>query len=125
MRFLKRYRFFLLCLAVLICASILVVQQFLAAETAHFTLREDMIVLFEKGKTAEAEHVYQRLVEELSGVSDKILVDDYQRTALLLQGKEQNVSSLVYKYHWAVKQYLEKRSEQRLASALQRVATKE
>jgi hypothetical protein len=122
MHFLKRHRFSLLCLAVLSCASVLVIQQFLAAETAHFNLREDMIVLFEKGKTGEAEHVYQRLVENLSTVTDKALVDDYQRTTMLLQGKAENTSSLIYKYHWAVKQYMEKRSEQRLALAEQRAA---
>jgi hypothetical protein len=122
MQFLKRHRFFLLCLAVLVCASVLVIHQFLEAETAHFNLREDMIVLFEKSKTAEAEHVYQQLVEKLSAVTDKTLLDDYQRTAMLLQGKEQITSSLIYKYHWAVKQYMEKRSEQRLAIAEQRAA---
>lgn len=122
MQFLKRHRFFLLCLAVLMLASVLVIREYLAAENAHFNLREDFIVLFEKGKIPEAEHMYQHLVEQLAGASDKALVDDLQRTAMLLQGTEENKSSLIYKYHWAVRQYLDKRSEKRLAAAEKRMA---
>jgi hypothetical protein len=122
MLFLKRHRFALLCLAVTLLASILVVRQFLANESAHSTLREDLILLVEKGKNQEADHVYQKLVTRLSSTSDKALLDDLQRTGLLLDSKAQDPSGLVSKYHAAVKQYLEKRSEKRLAAALQRAA---
>jgi hypothetical protein len=122
MLFLKRHRFALLCLAVIFLASILVVRQFQANESAHSTLREDLILLVEKGKNQEAEHVYQKLVTGLSSTSDEALLDDLQRTSLLLDSKAQDPSGLVSKYHAAVKQYLEKRSEKRLAAALQRAA---
>ena len=122
MLFFRRHRFALLCLAVILLASILVVRQFLANDSAHLMLREDLIVLVEKGRNQEAEHVYQKLVTRLASASDKALLDDLQRTSLLLDSKAQDPSGLLSKYHSAVKQYLEKRSEKRLAAALQRAA---
>jgi hypothetical protein len=120
--FLKRNRFALLTLAVLLCASVMVIRQFQANESAHLRLREDLILLVEKGKTHEADHVYQKLVTQLASASDKTLVEDLQRTGVLIDPKSGESSSLIYKYHWAVKQYLEKRSDNRLAAALHRAA---
>jgi hypothetical protein len=59
-------------------------------------------------------------VQSLSDLPDTALLDDYQRTLTLCEPNAQHPESLVWQFHWAVKQHLEKRSENRLARALKR-----
>jgi hypothetical protein len=118
MQFFRRHQFIFLFLAVVVLSCILVVRQYLADETAHIEAREDFIVLNERGHATEAERFYQRLVQELTALSEKTLLDDLQRTVGLVDPNTQHPDNLVWKYHWAVRQQLEKRSERRLKDLL-------
>ncbi len=122
MRFLRRHQFLLCFLAVLIFSSVMVVRQFPANQSAHVELREDFILLHERGQTQPEERLYQLLVQQLPELNDKTLVDDLQRTAMLLDSKTPQLDNLIWKYQAGVKNELQKRSERRLAQALARAA---
>ena len=121
MKFLRRHQYLLCFLAVLVLSSTMVVRQFLANESAHVDLREDFILLHDRGETAACDSLYQQLIQELATLNAKTLVDDLQRTSLLVDLKAPDVQNPVWKYYMSVKKELEKRSEQRLARILERV----
>lgn len=98
--------------------NLLFLRQLAANASAHLQMREDFILLLDTGHTQEAEHVYQLLVQNLAGLSDMALLDDYQRTTILLDPKNPQPESLVSKYHWALKQYIKRRAELRVARSL-------
>jgi hypothetical protein len=120
MRFLHRYQYLLCFLAVLVLGCVLVLRQHIANQSAHLELREDFILLREKGEAGACDGLYQQLVQELAGLDEKSLVDDLQRTSLLVDPKTPDVANPVWKYHVSVKKELQKRSEQRLARILSR-----
>ena len=98
----------------------MVIRQYTANQSAHLEMREDFIALHAKGHLKESTHLYQLLVQDFPGLSDRNLVDDYQRTVLLVDPNGQPSDSLLWKYYVSVKNELEKRSERRVAQALQR-----
>ena len=98
----------------------MVVRQFLANQSAHVEVREDFILLQERGEAKACDGLYQELIQGLANLSEQNLVDDLQRTSLLVDVKTQDRDNPVWKYHVSVKKELEKRSEQRLARALKR-----
>jgi hypothetical protein len=118
MNFLRRHQFMLCFLAVVVCASVLVVRQYLANQSAHVELREDFILLHDRGEAEACDSLYQRLIQGLVALDEKSLVDDLQRTALLVSPQSPDVQNPVWKYHVSVKKELQKRSEQRLARVL-------
>ena len=124
MRFLRRHRFVLLFLAAVVSCSVLVVRQFLANQSAHVEMREDFILLQQKGHQKPTEHLYQLRVQELRDLPDVTLVDDLQRTLMLVDPKVQQPDNLVWKYYWAVKHNLDSRAERRVARALERMERK-
>src|SRR6185295_12744998 len=103
MRFLRRHRYTLSFLAVLVLCSLLVQWQFLQNQSAHVRMREDFILLQQRGHAKPAERFYQLLVQSLPGESDKSLLDDYQRTAMLVDPSKPQLENLVWKYHISVR----------------------
>jgi hypothetical protein len=120
MRFLRRHQYLLCFLGLLVLSSVLVLRQFLANQSAHVELREDFLLLHERGETKACDSLYQQLIEALAGLDERSLVDDLQRTRLLVDPKTPDVGNLVWKYHISVKNELQRRSEKRLARVLQR-----
>ena len=118
MRFLRRHRYALGFLAVLVICSVLVQCQFIENQSAHVRMREDFILLQQGGHTKLAEHLYQRLVQSLSRQSDRSLLDDYQRTAMLVEGDKPQLDNLVWKYHVSVKNEFSHRAEKRIERLL-------
>jgi hypothetical protein len=121
MSFLRRHQYVLCFLAVVVCASVLVVRQYLANQSAHVELREDFIVLHERGKAEACDSLYQQLIQSLPALNDKTLADDLQRMSWLVDPKTPNPQDLLWKYHVSVKKELEKRSGKRLARVLGRI----
>ena len=117
MQFLRRNRYFLLTLAVLLFSSVMAVRQFQINQSAHAERLEDFILLQEQENPRLTERRYQLLVQELPDLSDKALVDDLQRTAMLV--KTPAPDSLLWKYHVGVRNELRKRSERRLHRVMQ------
>src|SRR5262245_42936288 len=103
MRFLRRYQSLVLAVAVLVFCSVMVVRQYLLNHSAHIELREDFLLLHERGNAKEAERLYQMLVPELSSLSTRGLVEDLQRTAMLLDPAKPQPENFIWKYHQCVK----------------------
>ena len=120
MHFLRRHQYLLCFLGLLVCSSVLVLRQFLANQCAHVELREDFLLLHERGEAKACDALYQQLIQALASLDEKSLVDDLQRTVLLVDPKTPDKESLVWKYHISVKNELRRRSEQRLARVLGR-----
>jgi hypothetical protein len=120
MRFLRRHQFLLCFLAVLVFSCIMVTRQFLANQTAHVEMREDFILLLDRGDSKRAERVYQMLIQALPGQNEKNLVEDLQRTSLLVNTNTPDSNLLLWKYHVSVKNELQRRAEQRLSRAVER-----
>src|SRR5919197_1513806 len=125
MRWVRRYRFALVFLALLIFCSAMVVRQFMASQSKHVELLEAFILLHSKGHTSEAEQLYTRLLRDIEDLPSKTLLDDYQRTLMLVNPKNQQPEkNLLSRYHVTVGNELKNRSvstlevEQRCESAL-------
>jgi len=122
MQFLRRNRYALLTVAVLIFSSVMVVQQYLDNQSAHAQQVEDFLLLQERGEAKPYEHLYQVLVQQLPHLCERDLVLDLQRTAMAVDIKTPQLDNLVWKYHVSVKNELKHRSEKRLEAALQGAA---
>jgi hypothetical protein len=118
MSFLRRYRHFLLFTLLLAVCSGLFVRQVFLNQSRHEELREAFILLHAKGYTNETQRLFQKLLGELEHLSDRLVVEDYQRTLTLVDPARHDQGNLVWRYHWTVSQELEKRSEGSLARAL-------
>ena len=68
----------------LIFCSAMVVRQFMANQWRHVELREAFILLYYKGYKPEAERLFKRLLRELDVLPNKALMEDYQRTLMLV-----------------------------------------
>ena len=122
MRFLRRYQSLLLAVAVLLFCSVMVVRQYILNESAHVELREDFLLLYERGNVKDTERLYQLLVQDLPSLSTRCLVEDLQRTAMLINPAKLQPENFIWKYHQCVKNEMFGRSERRAAHALKRAA---
>lgn len=75
-------------------------------------------MLYIKGYKKESERLYQRLLRETEDLSNKQLLDDFQRTLLLVDPMSNQPDNLIWNYHWTVSKILDKRSESTLMRAL-------
>ncbi len=117
MRFIRRYRFVLSFLALLVFCSVMVIRQFRINQDKHVELREAFILLYIKGYDPEAKRLYQRLLDETPKLGNKQLLDDFYRTLMLVDPTSEQTNNLIYNYHWYVSQQLDVRSESTLIRA--------
>ena len=118
MEFLRRNRYALLLVSVLLFSSVMVVRQYVANQSAHAQAVEDFLLLHERGETKLCEHLYQVLVQRLPHINDRDLVQDLQRTAMVVDVKAPQLDSLIWKYHVSVRNELKQRAEKRLEAAV-------
>ena len=118
MRFFRGNRFALIFFVLLTFCSAMVVRQFMVNQSRHVELREAFILLYYKGYKPEAERLFKRLMRELDVLPNKALMEDYQRTLMLVDPATQQTDNLIWRYHWTVSNELEKRSEGTLQRAL-------
>jgi len=114
MRFLRQNQYVLLFLAVLIFSSVMVIRQFVANQSAHSERREDFIVLHERGEAKACAWLYQRLIQELPGLSDRSLVEDVSRASLVIDPKKPDPENLIWKYFVSAKKELQRRADRRV-----------
>ena len=117
MQFLRRNRFALLTVAVLIFSAVLVVQQYFANQSAHSEQVEVFLLLHERAEKPACEHLYQVLVQHLPRIDNRALVRDLLRTAMVVDARAQQLDNLVWKYHVSVQNELRRRSQKRLETA--------
>jgi len=119
MRFLRQYRFILLFFALLVFCSVMVLKQMSVRESKHIQLREAFILLHTRGETNSAERLYRKLLTALPKLSQKELLDDFQRTLLLVDPdpNTQQTNNLIWKYHWTVSNEMNRKDENTLKQA--------
>jgi hypothetical protein len=117
MRFLGQYRFILLFFALLVFCSVMVLYQINARQSKHVELREAFILLHTRGYTNESQRLYQRLLLTMPKLSQKQMLDDFQRTLILIDPYTQQTNNLIWKYHWTVSNELERKGQSTLDRA--------
>ena len=117
MRWFRQYQFFLLFVALLIFCSLMVMRQFNVNRAKHVELREAFILLHSRGYTNQAARLFYRLLLDLPEQSNKTLMDDFQRTVMLVDPSTDHPANLIWKYHWTVSNELEHRSESAIRRA--------
>ena len=117
--FVQQHKFVLLFLALLVFCSVMVIRQLRASDKRHVEIREAFVLLHTKGYTNEAQKLYHRLLRDLDTVSNEDLIEDFQRTLMLIDPATYQPSNLIYNYHWTVSKKLEARSESTLMRALE------
>jgi hypothetical protein len=80
-------------------------------------LREAMILLETGGYTNEADRLYLRLFDELPKLSNKSLIEDWQRTVILVDPSAHQPSNAIWRYYWTVRNEMERRSESTIQRA--------
>jgi hypothetical protein len=118
MSFVRQHRWLLLGLGLLAATSVPLIEQVRSRQSWHVELREAFILLHTKGYTNEAGRLYQRLLQDIATLSDRALIDDFQRTLLVVDPGGQHPDNLLWKYHWTASNELERRSESTLMRAL-------
>lgn len=117
MRNFRRHRFFLSFLVLLVFCSIMVIRQFRANQAKHVELREALILLQARGYKADAEKLCSRLLQDIATLSNKNLLEDFQRTRMLVDPAVDQPENPIWRYHWTVSNELERRSESTLVRA--------
>lgn len=113
----REHRTLLSFVALLIFCSVMVVQSYRARQSKHVEIREALILLHARGYTNEADRLYNRLLKDLPGLSNRNLLEDFQRTRVLVDPAAHYPENPVWRYHWVVSNELEKRSESTLVRA--------
>lgn len=118
MLFLRQHKFALLFLLLLVFCSVMVIRQLDARRNKHVEVREALILLSTGGYTNQADKLYVRLLRDLDKLPHKQLLDDYQRTVLLVDPGAHQPSNAVWRYYWTVRNQMEHRSETSIIRAL-------
>lgn len=121
MRFLKRHKFFLVFVAVLVFCSVMVIRQYLANQWQHVDLREDFILLHDQGHPRADARLYQMLIQQLPSLPNRALIADEQRFKLLFIPHKPPPEDLLWKYYVSVQNELHRRLNERVVRALKRV----
>ena len=109
MQFARQYRALLLFAGFLVFCSVMVVRQFDLNHSKHVELREAFILLYSRGYEPQAKRLYERLIFGMENLSDRELLDDFQRTLTLVDPEKGDPGNLIWMYHWTVSNELEKR----------------
>ena len=117
MQFLRQHKFVLSFLVLLVFCSVMVILQMDARKSKHVELREAMILLETGGYTNEADRLYLRLFAEMPQLSNKALIEDWQRTVILVDPGGYQPSNAVWRYYWTVRNEMERRSEDTIQRA--------
>ena len=121
MGFFKRHKYTLAFLAVVLLCTLLVQYQVLRNEAAHIAMREDFIVMHQRGHTKGTEYLYQRLVQALPHQSLKSVIDDFQRTRSLVNTNAPLIDDLLWKYYVLTGNEMTRRAEKRFAELRKRL----
>ncbi len=111
-------------LLLLIFCGVMVVRQFVLNDDQHIEKRESFFLLVKKGLSEESEQAYQSLMLQLQEMSDKTLVEDLQRAAMLVDTTKVQTDNQIWRYYWALNGELEKRAEIRLGKVLEKAETR-
>lgn len=77
-----------------------------------------MILLQTGGYTNQADKLYLKLLTDIDHLSDRELIEDWQRTVILVDPGSHQPSNSVWRYYWTVRNAMERRSESIIQRAL-------
>ena len=117
MTFFRQQRYVLTFLGVLVFCSVMVVLQLTARQSRHRELREALILLETRGYTNDSHRVYLKLLHSIPDLQTTALLDDFQRTSVLVDPAVSQPQNRLWIYHWEVSKELDKRSESTLERA--------
>ncbi|MBN2505781.1 MAG: hypothetical protein JXQ71_03705 [Verrucomicrobia bacterium] len=103
---------------VLVVCSVMVIRQINLNQGKHLELREAFILLYTKGYQPQAQRLFNRLLDEVDNLSNRQVLDDFQRTLTLVNPLQSESNNLVWQYHWTVSKEVERRSWTTLERAL-------
>ena len=106
-------------MATLVFCSFMVERQFRVNQEKHNEVREAFVLLHAKGYTNQAQQLYQRLLREVNRLPDRVLLDDFHRTLMLVDVGTSASTNLVLQYHRTVSEELERRSARVFSRALE------
>lgn len=122
MHFVRQHKFALSFLALLVFCSVMVIWQLEARKNAqesrHVELREAMILLQTGGYTNQADKLYLKLLTDIDRLSDRELIEDWQRTVILVDPGSHQPSNAIWRYYWTVRNAMERRAESIIQRAL-------
>lgn len=118
MHFLRQHKFVLSFLALLVFCSVMVIRQLDAKKSRHVELREAMILLQTGGYTNQADRIYLRLLGDLERLPNKDLIEDWQRTVILIDPGANQPANSIWRYYWTVRNEMERRGEDAIQRAL-------
>ncbi len=107
MNFLRQYKFILAFLALLVFCSVMVIRQLHLNQSRHVELREALILLHSGGYTNEARRIFLRLHRDVGKLSNKELIDDWQRAVILVDPSARPKTDPVWEYYWVVRREME------------------
>ena len=118
MRFMRQYKFILLFFVLLIFCGVMVLRQISLKQSKHVEMREAFILLHMRNYTNEARALFDKLVLQVPKYGgkrfdillDKEVLDDFQRTLLLVDPYSTQTNNLIWRYHWMLSEELDKRS---------------
>jgi hypothetical protein len=96
----------------------MIILQLEARRNKHPELREAMILLQTGGYTNQADKLYLRLLRDLAKLSNQELIDDWQRTVILVDPSSHQPSNSIWRYYWTVRNEMERRAESTIQRAL-------
>ncbi|HXI50648.1 MAG TPA: hypothetical protein VNM37_20065 [Candidatus Dormibacteraeota bacterium] len=109
MHFLRQHKFVLSFLALLVFCSVMVIRRLDARKTRHVELREALILLQTGGYTNESDRLYLRLLNDVDRLSNRELIEDWQRTVVMVDPSSLQLSNAVWRYYWSVRKEMEHR----------------
>jgi hypothetical protein len=115
MRFLRE-RVFLFAFLVLLASAVMALRQYDLNRTHHAELREAFVSAHQKGRTAEAQKLYQKLKYEMPGAPTGHLIDDLARTAAIAPVDQSAVTNIMVRYHLSLKHEVEKRLSEKFTT---------
>ena len=122
MHFVRQHKFALSFLALLVFCSVMVIWQLdakkVAEQSRHVEWREAMILLQTGGYTNQADKLYLKLLTDIDRLSDRELIEDWQRTVILVDPGSHQPSNAVWRYYWTVRNVMERRAESIIQRAL-------
>lgn len=106
----RQHRFVLSFLVLLVFCSVMVVHGLNSRQNRHDEIRESFILLQTGGYTNEAKVLYEFLLRDLYRQPDRALIQDWQRTVMLIDPSADLPNNLIWRYHWTVRREMEKRA---------------
>jgi hypothetical protein len=97
--------------AVLFFCAVMAVRQISENLSRHAEMREAFILAHHRGYNSEAQRLYDRLKFDMPEEPTRHLIDDLERTFVLVPTNQSPSSNLLVRYHLSLKHEVESRVE--------------